>query len=169
MGMGIGMGGMGRERPSGPIYYGILDGHGQLVYTDISNALLFDGRQFYVTRSAFGMSVPHPAALRTRYATTPNPNPNNNIQNQHQHRNRNIVRLRRLLPPLHANLDFSLLFSQLVRFGLVMLILAQGASRLRVAVLCVVFGFILLAQSGLIRLRLGLDPIRKHPPTRHYL
>jgi hypothetical protein len=126
--------------PSG--FYGFLNNRGQVVYTDISNAVLFDGRQFYVMR---GTSLPVgqrlPFSMADASLTVPAvhqpaaPRPPNMWQ--------------------RVNFDYSALLSFAMRIGLVVMMFSQGGDKWRIALMCAVFGLIFLLQAGVVPLNIG--------------
>ena len=141
----------GTNRPSGPAYYGIVNDQGQVVYTDISNAVLFDGRQFYVMQGASVPVMPGsisniarggaafmPLTMATSFSAT-RAAPQRPPMNQPA-------------PPFfrRLNLDFAAISSFILRFGIVILIFAQGGGILKMTILTMILLFIFMAQAGLI-------------------
>lgn len=130
--------------PSG--YYGFMNDQGQVIYTDISNAVLFDGRQFYVMRGAnlsqgqrlpFSMSQ---ASLTIPRLPTPIPA-------------QPPPRLRDFWNRIHFDVTAFLTF--MVRLALVVLIFSQGGDKWRVVTVCAVLGIIFFIQAGVVPINIA--------------
>lgn len=144
-------------------YCGIVNGQGQVVYTDLSQAVLYDGYQFYLTRGSSlasslssgggGGSEGSYSARRGHSAPQRRPAPRMaNVPGPGGVR-RNIIVHR-------INIDLGAIFSFILRFGIVLLIFAQGGSATRIGILCILFGVLFLAQAGLFEF-LGVQEIMR--------
>lgn len=142
-----------------PTYYGFVNNQGQLVYADISKAVLFDGRQFYMMRGAtlpIGPAVPLTISTATSSSPlSPPSSPSNNRPERPRGRQASFRRI---------NFDFATFFSIIMRFGLVILIFSQGGNTSRVAIICAIFAVILLAQAGIFHVGQGPNIISNPCP-----
>lgn len=141
-------------------YCGVVNTHGQVVYADLSQAVLYDGYQFYLTRgsalasslSSSGSGDPPPQRSRTastrrrpttRAAGAPGP-----------------LGVRRNVIVHRINIDLGAILSFLLRFGIILLIFAQGGSTMRISILCILFGLLFLGQAGLFNF-LGMQEMTR--------
>lgn len=145
---------------SASYYCGVVNNHGQVVYADLSQAVLYDGYQFYLTRgSALASSLSSsgsgdlPPQMNRATATRRRPTTRAVGAPGPRGLRRNVVVHR-------INIDLGAILSFLLRFGIIMLIFAQGGSTMRISILCVLFGLFLLGQAGLFNF-LGMQEMTR--------
>lgn len=138
---------------SGVIYYAQSGDNGQIIYTDISKALFYDGTRYYKVRAPSSLSVPSIPHIET-------PAPGSPVQQRQEYFNNLMNELenpRNLPEGVHVRrieIDLGAVISFLIRLFLVIMIFAPGGDKSRLVVVGVTFLLVSLLQAGFLRLSL---------------
>ena len=100
------------------VLYGYVNSEGHMVYADISNALIFDGRSFFQLR---GSNVLSRGAVSSH-------------EGQHRETSNNISRSQSR--SIRIRINWNQLFGLIFRLFLVFMLFSKSASRLKLYIIC---------------------------------
>lgn len=122
----------GNLRP--PVLYGYVNRDGNMVYADVSNAVIFDGKNFFQMRSTPSLLV---GSFGIQLSAPP-------------------THARRAEPPrqfrFRLGIDLSRVYNFVFRLLFIVLIFAQHLSRVKLAMLCAIVSLVFLVQNDVFAL-----------------